>query len=372
MSNIAHRKGAVSIFVVVFTAMLITIVAISFTRLMLRDQMRASDNDLSQSAYDSALAGVEDAKRALARYERLPSGDSLRNVDLAKCNAMNQLLMGDTSGDEVQIGSSELEQAYTCVKVNMKTDDFIGSVSADRVRMVPLKSDSQFNRVQIEWFSREDITTGSAVNVPANSPESDLPASSQWPQDRPPVLETQLVQTDRSFRLSQFDAGGGASSNTNTLFLYPKQLASDPQRAFSDDSRRSPANGPTDVRCTASLASDIYSCRVTIRLPEPIDGSANSRSNTYLRLTPRYNAAHFRVTMQHDTSPVRFDGVQPMLDSTGRANNLFRRVSARVELGSNTTVYPDGAVDVRGNFCKTFLVTDKTEDYAAGNCRPRE
>ena len=43
--------------------MLLTIVTIGFIKLMIMDQRQSSNSDMSQSAYDAALAGAEDAKR---------------------------------------------------------------------------------------------------------------------------------------------------------------------------------------------------------------------------------------------------------------------------------------------------------------------
>lgn len=372
MASKQHHKGAVSIFVVITTALLITVVTISFTRLMIRDQQRASDTDLSQSAYDAALAGVEDAKRALVRFKQLPSSNSLSTLDLSECNAISQILTGDASGSEVAIGQSDLEQAYTCVKINTLTDDFIGSAQADRTQLVPLAAASQFDRVKIEWFSRDDVPNSGVVDVPANGPSSDLPDSSTWVQNRPPVLETQLIQTHSSFNLSQFDDTSGGRSNANTLFLYPKQLVSSPTRNFMSDTRRNSASSPIETRCETTLLSNLYACSTIIQLPAPVSGSAGSRSNAYLRLVPRYNSTHFKVTMLNGSNLIQFDGVQPTVDSTGRANDLFRRVSARIEAGADTKAYPDAAVDIRGNFCKTFMVTDSTAGYFPGDCQPQE
>ena len=67
----------------------------------------------------------------------------------------------------------------------------------------------------------------------------------------------------------------------------------------------------------------------------------------------------------------KVDGVQPIVDSTGRANDIFRRVVSRVNLADDFP-YPDAAVDVMGNLCKSFSVTDTTYYPGTGDgvCTP--
>src|SRR5690606_25674022 len=110
---------------------------------------------------------------------------------------------------------------------------------------------------------------------------------------------------------------------------------------------------PLPVNCRENISTGGYACSITLNLPQPVGGGDRT---AYLRIGALYNSSHFRVTMYKNGAQAKFDGVQPEIDSTGRANDLFRRVVTRVELIDNSFPYPDGAVNTSGNLCKDFAV----------------
>ena len=139
------QEGAASIFIVIFTTILLSIITLSFVRIMVSESNLTINYNLSQSAYDSALAGIEDAKVALLRYhECISKGDYSSNVCSKAINAMRAdgatencdivKDMLDRPGEdgetivqsESQVfaddGVSEvgetIDQAYTCVKIS--------------------------------------------------------------------------------------------------------------------------------------------------------------------------------------------------------------------------------------------------------------
>jgi Tfp pilus assembly protein PilX len=375
------QKGAVSLFVVIFAALLITVVTVSFVRIMVQNQKQASARDLSQSAYDSAQAGVEDAKRALLRYQDICNTGTDEDCSAIKtqvigpwaseCNTAVKSLSDVTdSGDEIQVqnggNSNALDQAYTCVKINTQTDDYIGELGQDASKVIPLVGESNFDSIKVEWFSSRDLQgSGTAVNVPSFTDGVPLLNQNSWTstsrQNRPSLMRAQLVELNTAgFVLTDFNSNTSANGSSNTLFLYPSNIA-DTSKNFSSNVRLTPAtpNASGQINCKDDLSAGGYACSATLILPRAVD--ANHKA--YLILKSFYKSTSYRVTLLGGGSLVRFNGVQPSIDSTGRANDLFRRVQARVEMIDTSFPYPQAEIDINGNLCKDFMITNNPDDY---------
>lgn len=385
-----YHKGAVSIFVVVFFSLLITVFAVGFIRLTLKGTQQAATVDMSQDAYDSAQAGIEDAKRALIRLGNVcgPLGNasectSLKStINSETCNVSLSGVVAVTGG-EVKVqqttGDQALDQAYTCVTITRNTTDFLGTLISDESKVVPLAGVSNFDRIKIEWFNSNNLTgTSKALNLLREAEvltASPIPllAKSDYPTNRPPVLRAHLVQVGPTFNPSNIEG----SANTSTMFFYPVSGVITPNPnspitlGFNDGARQAKDKRPTVLKCQTTLAVASYACAVELTLPSEV----TSTSTALLQLKMIYNQADYRVSLCKGscsvaTNVVKFNGVQPMVDSTGRANDLFRRVQVRVE-GVDTYPYPESAIQTSGNFCKNFILTDNTADYwQTSSCSP--
>ena len=64
------KEGAASFYIVAISTLILVIVAASFAAVIISEVTRTSNDDLAQSAYDAALAGVEDAKLAYYNYQK--------------------------------------------------------------------------------------------------------------------------------------------------------------------------------------------------------------------------------------------------------------------------------------------------------------
>ena len=80
----SKQSGLVSIIVVMFTAILLMVVSTGFIRIMVQEESRASNNNLSRTAYESAVAGVEDGKRAIMACQRGGSASAACKAIAAK------------------------------------------------------------------------------------------------------------------------------------------------------------------------------------------------------------------------------------------------------------------------------------------------
>jgi hypothetical protein len=242
--------------------------------------------------------------------------------------------------------------------------------------MIPLIGTDAFDTVTVNWFTNADFTSG----VPSFLNIAGVPLLSSWPANRPPIIRAQLIQfsTSNGFTLDSFnDSNSNGESNANTLFLYPSGVGSTQASFATNDVRRqvnpkSPGS-PVQIKCSTSL-STVYYCSAKLTLPNPIGTSAipnpinPNDAKIYLRLGALYNGTTYQVMLssQSKSKPVDFNNVEPTIDSTGRANDMFRRVLTRVKLSSDFP-YPNGEIFTNGNFCKDFLVTDSASDFPTNN-----
>lgn len=396
-SNKNFKKGGVSIFIVIVVGVLVSIMSASFLRLMFRDQEQASKLDLSQSAYDSAQAGVEDAKRFLRIFRAAcgPSGTGDFEGEHYNCNTMRDAIRSDScyvlatakignanSETIIQTNSSsggassrdtDLNQAYTCVKLKMNTADFLGRTNDGTPSVINLKGATAFNRVRIRWHSRENMTNGNNISLESLSNPSVRPRidSRNWRnQNRPAILKAQFygyipgVGGSSSIMDTPYpDDGNGASEMlfypTNSISALSSNLSNMPTVRRNESSSQATTDY-TFTRCSDRMDanSNAYACETTVNIGR-VRGVQPS-DVLYLRLTPLMNDSNFKVELLNGDTVVDFAGVQPKVDSTGRANTQLRRVESRI--GFNDTNFPVPLFSAQTEnekepLCKDFSVT---------------
>ncbi len=376
------NRGASALFIVIFASLLLSLISVSFIGIMIKEQGRSADDEQSQGAYDAAMAGVEDGKRVLLECLRgsgIMKANSCAAINAAnpKCSTVIDAGIAGAPGDtEVAVqsassgGGDELNLAYTCVIVNPNVPDYINVLSSstsgagDASLIVPLTpvGSTDVSEIEVSWFTSEDAAT---PQLPAGG-TTELPqlSTATWPAEQPPVLRAQLIQYESGkMSAADFDADGYA----HTLYLYPNSIGTN-NFNFGTSDPRGGSQSPLPVQCAATYGVDGYLCKATIRLPN-VPGATIQRV-AYLRLTSIYNNTHVRVVMNGPGGTTyNFNNVQTSIESTGRANDLFRRVETRVEFASDFP-YPRATVDVTGNFCKTFTIGSKPSDYDDGGCTP--
>lgn len=384
MRNISEQKGAASIFVVIFAALTLSLITTSFMAVIMQQLRSATDNDLSQSAYNSAMAGVEDAKLALS------SGQ----IGTESCKATSMVNAPDENG-EWKIGlssASSIDQAYTCVDINQRTNDVEKNINIKSGDYIKLKGVSDVKSIVLEWTRKSDYRDSSSTLVQAR----DYNPTNNTTFDRyidtgasnrvtAPYLRANYIKLgpDKgSVQLSNYDK----AEYNFSVFAKPNVSRSAP----SSDNTLSPPvhtgltvpqgevvnNYPQLVGCSSGQFNlGNYACSAKIKLKNELPkGDIAYIWTDFIYSDPSKlkdgSSMSVRVTMYDSSNKaVDFDGVQPRVDSTGRANDVFRRVSARVEQRNGSVIEaPNYTIDLDssggasspssdgGSLCKNFSV----------------
>lgn len=395
------KKGVASIYVVVFATILFGVVTLSFTRIILSEASQSSNDDLSRSAYDAALAGVEDAKLIVNKYYeclQTPGAacDDYNVFGDDNCEdgfALAEKLYGvdgevfiQESSNSTDKDNPAADQAYTCVLVSDITPDYRGTLTSDtRTKVIPIQivgsgattiadSGKKLGRITFSWYS--DLNQGanaSTHNFKTTNGSASFPNAND--KTIPPTIQLTLIKTPKNIDLNSFHSenneGGvvystmvflpsGEDSNTPELTLTPEEIR---DAGNASTGSTTSTNAPFTLACTHSRE---FACVVNL----DVNGIVATDGNLLLIASLPYGDAYtdFAVSLSSEKddkdnrSPISFKGAQISVDSTGRTSNLFRRVETRLDPADLFFPYPQFALESGGtgsddSIKKNFWVT---------------
>lgn len=436
------KSGAASFYIVAFSTLILVIIAASFASAIIAEITRSSNSDLAQSAYDAALAGVEDAKAAFINYQNClakgatadykPSGDvtcgdiiywmeRAQEDGVQDCDMVGHILgriPKDGSG-EVQVAettnnetNNNMQQAYTCVTIRTKLYDYKTDLNAKnpyRIIKIKLEENNHAKNIgaaRISWYSNKESDEGYEYNSTQGKNVAFRSLEQIDKPTVPPVIGLQVIQTagdtidlnvlnsktvngktDRvmAYLVPTEKREGMCGDGSNCIMTYnsdkEENRITSAQMASTNDHSK---DYPFLVYCDPDRV-DAYGCSVTIDLPEPIGGDRSDETFVFVASLPygvgqnsvgadfslelicKDGSSCGTVDVEGDVvggAVAKLDKMQVDIDSTGRANDLFRRLDIRMEPGEDAINFPLYAVQVDNNFEKTLMATKEYSNYS--------
>lgn len=428
------KKGAASFYIVAFSTLILVIIATSFATVILSEVSRSENDDLSQSAYDSAMAGIEDAKVAFSNYRRcveaevttgsqpIGSGTSVSCSDIVwwmqhpDCYTVGHILgkIDKSENTEVTVGGTVItgsdgetttNQAYTCVMVDTDLADYRATLNSNHMSQVIRAGvanggTNNVSKVKISWYSvRADNRDFLKYSNYQNNRVT-FGALNSSTIAVPPTIEVQIVQTAPSFTLSQFDSVESGRTNRGTVYLVPSKTGVSGSSTNSigawtgsknlitasqvvKTNNRAVSNKPFVVYCNPNTGDEFY-CSAEIELPGVIGGGQRANDTFMIGVSLPYQKPDTDFSIEllcsdgstcggtsggmiGSDTVVQIKNTQISIDSTGRANDLYRRVETRLETSDTAFGFgsPYYALQILGSggATKDLTVTNEENFY---------
>lgn len=331
------ETGLVSIVVTVVIMFVLSITVMSFAAIMRREQRQVLDRQLNTQAFYAAESGINDA---IARIKEIALSNPtlLQTSYTTNCNGFANALAGIGKPLQSSVKSGDSNVAYSCLLVDPRPES-LEYKSVDRNPIVvPITSavtGQLIDTITLNWQAA-DGTPGFNCAGGAGGPPN-LPPDSQWGCPTG-LIRADLVKTPPSFSRDDLN------SSLRTVFLFPKSGGSGNYTLDSNTGKIveascvSPPAVPGTKYCTANI-------------------SVTPAQSYYMKMNSIYKTSSVTITAKSGASNVELIGSQIMIDSTGRANDILRRIQVRVAidlLGEGP--FPLGAIQSANTICKQFSV----------------
>jgi Tfp pilus assembly protein PilX len=335
------QEGVVSLLVTMVLMIVVSLIALGFAQVARRNQGQQLDQQLSTQAFYAAESGVNDAAQIVTTELNAPNNVPANNLSRTTCTAGGYNNVYLPLNTHAALGTNAENVSYTCVLIN-PTPGAIQTDISTTSKIIPVNATSNITGINLMWSTKKTTTT------PANScPTSvKLPTATAWGNCGMGVLRVDLVPVDNSaptnattlakealtFFVVPMAPGGAGSTNTVTY--------------GGASSSTSNTNNIVGVDCQNTGPN----CTVKIN-------TAGYTHQAYdMRVSSEYEDSALEVTATGATGALPLSGAQVVIDATGKAQNVVRRIQVYVPIGVESNQLSDYAIESTDSICKRYVV----------------
>lgn len=312
----------------------LSLIVVGFAQLARREQRDTLDRNLSAQAFYAAESGINNAQNAIK------VGGFTGNID--NCNTPFGIAAYD---NKVLDAASDTQ--FTCVLVDQTPPTLTyDTISVDKSKIIRIDAKNSANvqkklrSLELYW---EPNTHPNFSSITFPTGTSNFPVT--WGANVPGVLRVDLVPTNSGYDTQT------AAQGALTFFGYPKTTGSG---SIAYASGLANQGSIVDAKCEDIHTNDHpQMCKITIDFATPFTGEY------YLRVRSIYSDSSLSIRGKiEDGGPVqaRFGGEQAVIDSTGKANDVLKRVKVGRNIGPDTGPQAEDALRTSGEICKLLEV----------------
>jgi hypothetical protein len=347
-----NERGFASIVVALTLIIILALISVGFAQLARREQQNSLDKQLANQAFYAAESGVNDVVKGI-------QNGTITEGLLNSIGYNNNNCLSSTSTPSISsIGLNNIidpsnDTTYPCVILNLTPPDLNYALKPGESRSATFTPDFSPNPQPVAPTTIDlTITWGSGDNPPqtkyiSNPNRGDFSPSNVWnsPPGQPPLLQFSITS------LNSTPNRASLINSTFAAYLSPSTSNSNNSTAYSA------ATVPQQVPILGGDCSNGVPGRLEPCVAK-ITGILYNPGDSYLlHFLDLYDASNIYVNGNAVSSslPINFANSQDIVDVTGKAQNVLKRVQVRL-----TPIQPNQAPS------NAIQATDICKHFATG------
>lgn len=352
---VKDQAGLVSMIVVVLLMTIISIITLSYSSVVRNEQRQTIDRQLNTQAHYAAESGIN--------YARSVIDDKLKNGD-----AGVPVTISDPKFIKDSCGPQSTPNFYTdpltfadgvtvtCLLIDSSPPSLVYDLDTTTPsKIFPIKPQSAITTIQVEWTRQSGDVNGCPPT--AASPNT-LPPTGSWSCPYG-LLRVDLTNTTLGFGLPG-DSRVNLAANTMSGIFMPVIANAGGSITFTGGRNAFTGSGGSGAQGERSPAKcDLATCKMLISV---------ANGDYYMRAAALYQGMQLTVTALDSTGhKVKLKDAQILVDATGKAQDVLRRVQVRMPL-VNDGIHADYGLQTLNGLCKAFTAFPEAPYLNTAGC----